>query len=219
VGGQIHALVDRCIASFPSGEYTPYLLARRAFSYFQARHLAGNSIEPTGHGWNDLRAALTMDRFNAFGNFVTAKVQLAIGDCRSARTHVEHAFERSSSYPTLIAALETEASVCPTFAEKQAERMDRLRTMINRNPASDAFLHLYMLMAALSMEDCDSADLLVSGIRIGSGQGKEEETIRLLQTAMADPRFAADNIERLRRDVGLFIWGRQAVDRIVASVT
>lgn len=218
-GTRTSALVDRCIADFPGSAYSPFFLARRAFSQYQQRQLAGEPIEKSGSAWADVTTALEEDRFNPFANFTAAKVELANGNCSGALAHINRAFEMSSSYPAMIVALEAEASSCPLTDAEVAMTPEQLRLMIERNPSPDALLHLYLLIAALATDDIDNARMLTSRPRLPGNQGMEETTIQLLQQALASPEFARANAARIERSVSVFIWGDGGVDRVVQNLT
>ncbi|MEE4208180.1 MAG: hypothetical protein V2I43_02805 [Parvularcula sp.] len=218
-GGRTAGLVDECIAEFADSEYAPFFFARRAFSYYQQRHLASEPIERAGQGWDDVTRALAQDRFNAFANFTAAKVELANDNCEGALAHINRALEASTSYPAMVAALEAEASSCDVYGANSALAPEQLRSMIARNPAPDTLLHLYLLVAALSTDDMDAARALVQRPRIaGDEQGLEERTIQLLQRALDDPAIARANEAEIRRDVGVFVWGDAGVERLIANL-
>ncbi|MEM7666161.1 MAG: hypothetical protein AAF250_09935 [Pseudomonadota bacterium] len=213
------SLVDRCIDDFPDSEYAPFFRARRAFTLYQANVVANEPIERSGRAWEDLTKALEQDRFNAFANFTAAKVELANDNCRTAMVHIERSFERSSSYPAMLAALEAEATSCEVYAPDAALSKKGLRSLINRNPAPDPLLHLYLLLASLSSQDRQSAETLVNRAAVDAPPGLESKTIELLETAMADREFAISNADEIRGAVRLFVWGDVAVDRVMDSLT
>ncbi|MEE4199935.1 hypothetical protein [Erythrobacter sp.] len=217
-GARTAGLVDQCIAEFADSEYAPFFFARRAFSYFQQRHLASKPIERAGQGWDDVTRALAHDRFNAFANFTAAKVELANDNCEGAIAHVNRAFEASSSYPAMVAALEAEASSCDVYGTDSALTPKQLRSMIERNPAPDALLHLYLLIAALSTDDLHAARILSKRPRLVGEQGLEERTIQLLQRALDDPQIARTEEHALRRNVGVFVWGDAGVERLITNL-
>ncbi|MGB3806309.1 MAG: hypothetical protein WA936_03840 [Erythrobacter sp.] len=217
--GRVGSMVDQCIADHPDSTYTPFFLARRAFMHYQTLHLAGEPKTMSGKGWRDLTAALEMDRFNPFANFVAAKVYLANGDCRGARVHMRSAFDRSASYPALIAALGAEANSCPELFETEEFSSLQLQAIVEHTPASEPLHHLYLLIATASSGDRENAATLAKRARVQGEEGKEERTIALLERAIVDSDFARANADRLRKDVGLFIWGDAAVEQLVENLT
>lgn len=212
------ALVDSCLSRFPQSEYRPFLLARRAFSYYQQRIMEGRPILRSGQGWDDLQAALDADRFNAFANFTASKVELANNNCKGAQGYVANAFERSVSYPALIVAIEAEASACNVIDATERVGTLSFDTIVRNNPAPDPLLHLYLLLGLLGTGDRGEAVELAERMPIGDPSGIEEQTIALLQQAIADPGFARENAARLREEVRIFVWGERGVEKIMQTL-
>lgn len=216
---QTSQLVDKCIAEYPDSDYATYMFSRRAFAYFRDRRLAGEQIERSGSGWSDLTHALQQDPYNAFANFLAAKIELANNDCAAARSHIERAFEKGNSYPAMMAALEAEANSCPAFRNGKARAQSNLRTIIADNPSPDALLHLNLLIAAVSMGDLESARLLAGRAHFNGDSGKEQETIRLLTMALLNPAMSQARKREIRAHVSIFIWSDAGVDRIMQNLT
>ncbi len=211
-------LVQQCIEDFPDSQYSPFLLTRRAFSYYQKKQLAGEPLERSGSGWNDLSRALHQDRFNVFGNFVAAKIELANNNCANAQAHIDRAFEKGTSYPAMMAALEAEATSCPAFRTDRDEAETTLRAMIASNPSPDALLHLYLLIAAISLNDMETARNMAARTRLEGAPGIEEDTIAMINKGLANPDYARANRDTIRSNVRLFIWGEAGVDKIVENL-
>ncbi|MFU7527666.1 tetratricopeptide repeat protein [Qipengyuania sp. ASV99] len=212
-------LVDKCIAEYPDSDYATYMFSRRAFAYFRDRRIAGEPIERSGNGWSDLNHALQQDPYNAFANFLAAKIELANNDCAAARSHIERAFEKGNSYPAMMAALEAETNSCPAFRNGKTQAESNLRTIIADNPSPDALLHLNLLIAAVSMGDLESARLLAGRAQSNGAPGKEQETIRLLTMALIDPAMPPASRQALRAHISIFIWSDAGVDRIMQNLS
>ncbi len=217
-GDEAARLVDRCIATYPNSEYQSFWLARRAFMTFQSTVAAGEVVQKTGKGWDDLQAALDADQFNAFANFVAAKVELADGNCDDARSYVMRALERGGSYPALIAAVETNAVACSYGAQANRSIEERVRALTEFNPDPDPLLRLYMIVGSLAAGDRDLAETVARRTMISEPQGAIEETVDLLKRAFADPALANKNRELLAESIYSFVWNEQATMAIVDAL-
>lgn len=217
-GADTADLIDRCLDTYPESEYVPFWYARRAFARYQADIVAGRPILKSGAAWRDLRSAFERDRFNAFANFVGAKVELANGNCADALEFVDQALERGGSYPALVVSMEVNAASCPR-SEADGEAMaERLRLLAADNPAPDPLLHLYLVIGLLSAGDQATAKLVADRTMIDLPEGPVEETSDLLRRALADPRFARMNRERIGNAVYLFVWNEDTAGRVVDAL-
>lgn len=218
-GTAVGDLIENCIKAYPNERYSAYLYARRAFNVYQNKRAAGEPVERTGMPWRDVQKALELNQFNAFANFVAAKVELANNRCDVALTHIDQAFQNAPSYPALLAALDAEANSCSTYVDKDMLPGGDLRDMVERNPAPDALLHVYLLIAALSSGDQESAAILAARPRTGSLDSNERQAVELLHRAMIDPQFARANEELLRSSMKQFIWNDNGIDRVLAGLS
>lgn len=217
-GEEAARLVDRCIAIYPNSEYQSFWLARRAFMTFQSTVEAGEAVQKSGKGWEDLQAALEADQFNAFANFVAAKVELADGNCDDARSFVMRALERGGSYPALIAAVETNAAACSFGGETNRSMEERVRALTEFNPDPDPLLRLYMIVGSLAAGDRALAEKVARRTMISEPQGAIEETVDLLKRAFADPRLAIEHRDLLAESIYSFVWNERATMAIVDAL-
>lgn len=214
-GIRADGLLDECIDLYPRSYYRSYWLARRAFHAYQADVVAGRPIRRDGQGWQDLQDALESDRFNAFANYIAAKIELADGNCENAATFVARAFERGTSYPTLVSAMEVDAASCTTDRELVIERNQRIGELIRANPDPDPLLHLYLVFTALAIGDEDLAQQIASSIDLVEPSGAVQEVSALMRRAVLDPDFAVSNEDELRKNIRLFVWNERANEQIV----
>ena len=215
-GRRTASLVDACIEEFADSEFSPFFLARRAFTGFQRRIMEDKPIERTGPAWEDLQSALDQDRFNAFANFTAAKVELANGNCAGASDYVRNAFERAISYPAMIVAIEAAATSCPALQTKNGADIEAI---VRANPSPDPLLYLYLLIGLIGDDKMDEVRELSQRLPVRDPSGIELQTIALLQRSIADPAYAKANAARLRKDVGLFVWGDAGVEKVIAALT
>lgn len=212
------ALLDSCIERHPNGEYTPFLLARRALRSYQKDAVEGRAIVPRGNAWQDLKAALAIDPENPYANFVCAKVAIAQGNCDAAGTNLRIAADQSIGHPTLLAAVSAEARSCPDPPEGTGLSPGELRAMIEATPAPSAPHHLNMLMAALASGELAAARMLAARPIPGRANGHDIHAITLLRRAIADPSFLDANEQRIREELRLFNWGGGTVDRLIDNL-
>ncbi|WP_291135803.1 hypothetical protein [Erythrobacter sp.] len=212
------ALLDACIERHPTGEYTPFLLARRALRAYQTDVIEGRAVVPSGRAWQDVKAALSIDPENPYANFVCAKVAIAQGNCDAAGSNLRIAADQSIGHPTLLAAVASEARSCPDPPEGTGLSPGELRAMIAATPAPSAPHHLNMLMAALASGELDAARMLLVRPIPGQSNTHDIHAIKLLRRAMTDPSFLDANEQRIRQELGLFNWGGGAVDRLIENL-
>lgn len=215
----IEDLVGRCIEAFPESDYRAFWYARRAFASYQADILAGREVTRSGEAWADVSRAFEADRYNAFANFVAAKVELAEGNCASARHFVSQALERGGSYPALVAAMEANAASCAGTEEENAAMADHIRTLARFNPSPDPLLHLYLLIGLLGSGDREVAKAVAERTIIDQPKGAVESTSDLLRRALEDPRVARTNRDEIADAVYLFVWSDAATEQIVGTLT
>jgi len=214
-GEEAARLVERCLELFPQSEFRPFWYARRAFTEYQKAVIGGRPLEKRGAAWGDLQRALDADPHNAFANFIAAKVELANDRCDDAVAYVARALERGGSYPTLIAAIETDAASCISPTEKSIFNVGRASTVARNNPSPDPLLHLYLMVAAISIDDRTVAEQVARRTVIAKPEGPVELTSDLLRRSIEDPTFAEENRAALRENIRLFVWNKGAVDRII----
>ncbi|MEM7688392.1 MAG: hypothetical protein AAF291_05155 [Pseudomonadota bacterium] len=215
-GERTASLVDSCVERFPTSEYQPFFLARRAFTGFQQRIIEGKPMERRGQAWEDLQTALDLDRFNAFANFTAAKVELANDNCDGASGFIRNAFERAISYPAMVVAIEAAATSCPTLSTTNGAILE---SVVRTNSAPDPLLYLYLLIGLIGADKMTEAEALAQRLPVTDPSGMEQETIALLQRSIADPDYARANAPRLRKDIGLFVWGGTGAEKVVEALT
>ncbi len=212
-------LVDECITLFPDSDLRAFWYARRAFTGYQSRVISGQPLTRDGDAWDDLQVALSADPYNAFANFVAAKIELANERCDSAVAFVEQTLDRGGSYPTLIAAIETDAAECARTSGGSVLDIDRVRVLALYNPSPDPLLHLYLMISALTINDLELADQVSRRTVLENPNGSVEMTSDLLNKSLADPEFAAANRSKLRKNLGLFVWNDASVERTLDRLT
>jgi lipopolysaccharide biosynthesis regulator YciM len=186
---------------------------------YQKEIIAGNSVTRSGQPWNDLQAALEYDRFNAFANFVAAKVELASGKCDDALGFVERSLERGSSFPALIAAMEAEALSCSLDADTKKLATDRLRAIAQHNPDPDPLLHLYLVLASLSADDINTAERIADRTYIQRPEGAVETTSDTLRRALVLRQTKLVKHPEFADQLNLFIWNKKVVRRIIRNLS
>ncbi len=217
-GASATAMVDTCIDSYPDSKYAAYWYTRRAFAGYQADRFAGRPLLLEGAPWKDLERAFEIDPYNAFANFLAAKVELSTGRCNSALTYVSNALERGSSYPALLAAIEGDVEACSERMDDKVFNIDRVSLLARYNPSPDPLLHLYMMVAAVSIGDEELAQLLSSRSFNSEPRGPVEMTSHLLNQSVQDPAFARAHREELRTYLSIFIWNPKEMERIIDSL-
>ncbi|WFL76643.1 hypothetical protein P7228_11630 [Altererythrobacter arenosus] len=213
-GATAARLVEECLKKFPDSDYRSFWLARKSYGFYQAKAASGQSLEREGEGWSYLRQAIKIDEYNPFANFVAAKLELANDNCDAAIGFIRRAVERGSSYPTLVAALEADASSCLAPSEVR-ELQARLRPMVERNPSPDALLQLYLMVAAIAADDLPTAQVVASRASKNDASTQIEATNALLSEAIEDPAFAASNEESIRNALRPFVWSDRGLDAII----
>ena len=217
--GTMSDLIDRCISRYPDSNYAAYWHARRAFALYQAAAANGEPIGKRGEAWAEVNKALTLGPTNAFANFVAAKVELASGRCEAARTHIDRALERGTSYPAMIASANADGAACPTSAENSAEAAKRLRALARYTPDPDPLLHLYLMLGLLAADDTQSASALAETLVISNPEGNVEQTSDLLRQALTNRAMARSNKAQLRSAIGLYVWNSDLADDILDRIT
>ncbi|MHA7818744.1 MAG: hypothetical protein ACX930_03740 [Erythrobacter sp.] len=217
-GTNAYRLVEDCLAAFPDSELRAFWYARRAFYTYQNQLRSGRIPDRNGEAWDDIERAFAVDRFNPFANFIAAKVELANDRCKGALTYLEHAMDRGSSYPSLIAAMESEAAGCLEGDDARAFDVASMRSLARHNPAPDPLLHLYLMVATLATNDVELAARVARRRVIDDPQTPIEVTSDLLRQALTEPGFASANRERIKSNLSLFVWNERSVERTLSAL-
>lgn len=215
-GSDASTIVDRCLADFPDSDYRSFWLARRAFNGFQQLADQGKPISKSVAPWRSLKLALDADPRNPYANFVAAKVELAEGNCDEAKLFIERAEEKGISYPTLIAAMEADASACSTIVTSSNARQ-LVTSMIEQNPSPDPLLQLYLVVSALAAEDIEAARMIEKRRNKNLPKGRIKDTGDLLGKAVRDPAFAKANEGTLAKSLSVFVWDKRAVRKMIET--
>ncbi|ALE16844.1 hypothetical protein AMC99_01552 [Altererythrobacter epoxidivorans] len=215
-GSDASTIVDRCLADFPDSDYRSFWLARRAFNGFQQLADQGKPVSKSAAPWRSLKLALDADPRNPYANFVAAKVELAEGNCDEAKLFIERAEEKGISYPTLIAAMEADASACPNIVTSSNARQ-LVTSMIEQNPSPDPLLQLYLVVSALAAEDIEAARMIEKRRNKDLPEGRIASTGDLLGKAIRDPAFAENNEDTLAKSLSVFVWDKRAVRKMIET--
>lgn len=218
-GVEAARLVDDCLTKFADSEFGAFWYARRAFTGFQQDIMAGRLPDKRSESWEDVQNAFEVDRYNAFANFVAAKVELANGRCDDAITYIEQALERGSSYPTLIAAMEIDAAQCLESTQDAVFDIGMVRSLARYNPSPDPLLHLYLMVSTLATEDIELARQVARRRYIENPQTPVEITSDMLRRALTEPGYASANRDELKRSLAAFVWNEGAVDQLLDRLT
>lgn len=212
-------LLDSCIERFPNDQFASFWYARKAYMAYQVDISAGKAVSQKSPAWKYVIQALEIDQHNAFANFVAAKVSAADKSCDMSRLFIARAMERGSSYPSLTAAAEVEASGCgaETRPAVDVERKE-LEALIAQNPTPDALLHLYMMIAALSVERKDLANDAAAKLVIGRAASSVERTSTLLRRSITERGYFAKHEQETREMVALFVWNERARSTIYGQL-
>ncbi|MBV7265921.1 hypothetical protein [Erythrobacter ani] len=205
-GTKTSSLVNECLDRYPNSEFRSFWFARRAFATYQMQIRDGNPVQKSGPAWDDLRNALQADRFNAFANFVAAKVELAEGNCPRAQSLIDRSLERGASYPILVAAAEASALSCTTSDIDLRRQKDRLLAIAQSNLNPDPLLHVYLMIGLLATEDRGMAASIADRLVIPNPDGLVEITADTLRRALNDRDFAKENRPQLETMVRSLVW-------------
>ncbi|MDN3645004.1 hypothetical protein QWY75_02150 [Pontixanthobacter aestiaquae] len=218
-GPEMVKMLDSCIKRFPDDRFAAFWYARKAYGAYQKDIAAGLPVTRAANGWQFVTKALEIDQYNAFANFVAAKVSAAEGSCDESRIFIERAKERGTSYPTLIAAAESEASGCQAVNSADIDdEHSQIEVLIEQNPAPDALLHNYMMYSALSIKRPDLAKLVAGRLVIENPEGAVERASDLMRKSIEDPDYFRKNKESVRSAVSLFVWNARALDTIFSEL-
>ncbi len=210
--------VNQCLERFPDSEYVPFWYSRLAFVAYREDAEAGRAIRKSGPGWTNLRSAMEADRYNPMANFIAAKVEVSYGRCREASAYMERVLERGNSYPALVAAAEASATTCASSAEDDVAKAARIRAMAKFNRDPDPLLHLYLMLASLSVGDRDGALRISKKSVIDDPVGSMETTSDLLTRSLADRGFAKSNERKIRDAVRRIVWNDGTTSEIVETL-
>lgn len=217
-GADALGLLDECIKKYPESDYRAFWYARRSFLGFQGLVQKQIPIVKKGKPWEDLQLAFEADRFNAFANFVGAKVELAVGNCPAALQYVDTALEKGRSYPTLIAGMEAHAASCINTNPDTAIISAHMAALVEYNPDPDPLLNMYMLIAALASDDMLTAQQIARRNLIENPETPAEVTLYLLQQSINDNNFAVENRQRLTNSLNLFIWNKDVNNALIKTL-
>lgn len=217
-GAETSKLVDSCIENFPMSKYRAFWHGRKAFAYYQEQAMRREPLTKSGPGWEHLRAAFEADQFNAFANFVSAKIELSQGRCERGRNYIDKALMRGSSYPIMVAAVEANALSCAN--SQSAMRVDRskLRALADFNPDPDPLLHSYLVVGLIAANDMEAATEFAGRLVIDRPNGQVEEMSQLFRLSLEDPVVARKNRDELRKAVYFLVWNDEATNQIVSRI-
>lgn len=218
-GEDTEALLGDCLTQFPGSEYQAFWLARQALAEFQTDLLEGRRPQKDTAAWRHVERSFEIDRYNTFANFVAAKVELANGRCEAAQTYIELALERGSSYPTLVAAIQSELGGCPEDSAHSPYDFERLSSIARFTPSPDPLFHLHLMTSALSTGNVALARDVADRRRIEEPRTPTQLTANLLRKALIEPGFAEQNRERIGKHLAMFVWNERAVERMLDTLT
>ena len=169
-GTSIRDLVDECLNRFKDSEYRPHWYARKALSQYVRGLRQGVPIEKNAPAWNSLQEAMQLDRYNAFANYLAAKVEASRGNCERADIFADRALQRSTSYPALMGATLTEAIACGG-GRTHTEWATQIRSLARANPDPDPLLKMHLMLATLAIGDASTSKQIANSLPIEDAKG------------------------------------------------
>jgi len=218
IGARSGALIEDCLKTYPSSSYRSFWHAQKALATYEAEIAVGGTVEKSGDGWTELRAALDSDRYNAFANFAAAKVEIALGNCDEALMHVDYALEHGQSDPALVAAAEINAAACSASLDGNGKLADRMTALARFNPDPDPLLHLYLVVGYLAANDFDGARMVARMAVNADSKGQVAKTADLLKQSIEDRSLALENREQLEQAISLYVWDPKVTQAVVKTL-
>ena len=208
-GAAIMDLVNTCRKRFPDSRYEPIWLTRLAFADYQAAIANGGPIERDGRKWAYLQEALERDPFNPYATLVTAKVELANGNCGPARELTNRALSYGQSYPTLISAAFADLENCPGIIEDRDVMVREFERIADTSTFMDPLQGLYLVIASIALDRPDIARKIAALIDTDSA-GDVGTAANLLSRSVLEPGFFGDNRSRVGTLLTQYVWGERA---------
>ena len=205
-GTSVRDLVEKCLDRFEDSEYRPYWYARKALSQYARGLRRGVPIEKNTPAWISLQEAMQLDRYNAFANYLAAKVEAARGNCERADIFADRVLQRSTSYPALLGATLTEAAACGGGGRTRTEWASQIRSLARANPAPDPLLKMHLMLATLAIGDAGTAKQIADSLPIEDAKGNMAIISRSVSRALHDQPYFQQNRQRIDREIAIFIW-------------
>jgi len=212
--GNLHHLLEDCLARYPQSQFYPYLKARALYLEFQKE--AGQTAffkENSAH-WRELGAIIEEYPQNPYLVALAAKVLLGNENCVQARPYVERVLRLDNAYPTLELALAIEVSSCDEYDEVKELLERRTFEIVAANREPHALLKLHKMLALISYGRMD----LLSAIPKNSFTGTNDGSVNRLSDEIAQSVEEGEAKFEGEKDLQSFVWSETVRTRILTRL-